>query len=299
MTRLGVPPAAEIGTIRWGSGAHTFELRTDDAPALARAHAVFRPWRTDDAAIPTLRAWSLARNAGGLPDWTLQPDDGGDALAFSGDAGAAVRRAEFLGVQAIFDGPPDVLTLHAALVARAGRGLLIAGLPEVGKSTIACALWQRGFSLLGDDVAIVDPDTGRAAPAPRRVSLRTPSRALLGDDLWSRIHEAPATDVTPEGCLFQPCEIAGDRPPAVTVAAIVFLARTGARPCSATVRRIPAAHAALALLPFSNLIRRLDAGMLIARLAPFAARTPAWDARRAPLAEMAPALEALLDRPTP
>ena len=89
----------------------------------------------------------------------------------------------YLAVQAIFDGPPDVLTVHAALVARRGRGVLIAGVPEAGKSTLACALWQHGFSLLGDDVAIVDLEQMTARPAPRRVSLRRTSRALLGDDL--------------------------------------------------------------------------------------------------------------------
>ena len=289
------PHDVSAAAICWGQGPHAFELRSADSRVLSRADVVFRPWTTAAASAAPTRSWTVLPQAGVAGSWTLRRG-GADDVMVPAEPAAAVRYAEFLAVQAILDSPPDVLTLHAALVARDGHGVLIAGLPEAGKSTLACALWQSGFSLLGDDVAIVDAETGRAAPAPRRVSLRRSSRALLGEDLWTRIHAAPATDVTAEGCVFHPDEVEGARPSSTTLAAIVFLARTGAAPMRELARPIPGAHAALALLPYSNLIRRIDAGTLISRLAPLAASTPAYDLRRAALPEMVAAVGALIGR---
>jgi hypothetical protein len=197
-------------------------------------------------------------------------------------------------VQAIFDGPPDVFTVHAALVARRGRGVLIAGLPEAGKSTLACALWQHGFSLLGDDVAIVDLGQMTARPAPRRLSLRRTSRALLGDDLWTRIERAPASDATDEGYVFHPHEIEGESLASVQLRAMIFLGRAKAGTMTAVIRPISAAGAALALLPCANLARRLDPGTLIAMLAPCLTVVPAYDLRRAHLREMVAAVSGII-----
>ena len=146
-------------------------------------------------------------------------------------------------------------------------------------------------------MALVDPETAEARPAPRRVSLRASSRRLLGDDLWARILAAPATEPTAEGCVFHPDEIEGSRPSAVRIAACVFLARLGAGQVPGLARPLPAAQAVLALLPYSNLIRRFDAGTLIGRIATFAAGISHYDLGRAPLAEMVTTVERLLDGP--
>jgi hypothetical protein len=48
--------------------------------------------------------------------------------------------------QAVFDlvsRHPDVLTLHAALLGRDGRGVLVVGPQQSGKSTLATALWHH------------------------------------------------------------------------------------------------------------------------------------------------------------
>lgn len=51
-----------------------------------------------------------------------------------------------------------VLALHAAAVANAQGAVLLAGDSGAGKSTLLAALLQRGWSLLSDDLAVVDMD---------------------------------------------------------------------------------------------------------------------------------------------
>ena len=48
--------------------------------------------------------------------------------------------------------------LHAALLARRGEALLIAGPPGAGKTTLALALSARGLACAGDDIVRVAPD---------------------------------------------------------------------------------------------------------------------------------------------
>jgi hypothetical protein len=51
----------------------------------------------------------------------------------------------------------------------------------------------------------------------------------------------------------------------------------------------------LALLPYTNLVRRFDAGQLIERIAPFAAVVPAFDLGRGRLPAMRRVVENMLD----
>jgi hypothetical protein len=156
-------------------------------------------------------------------------------------------------------------------------------------------LWQRGCSLLGDDVAIVDLERQTAAPAPRRVSLRSPSRRLLGEALWSRVEGAPSSEPTNEGWVFHPSEIDGRAPGPVSTSAILFLGRTNPDSPGGVLRPLAPAHAALGILPYLNVARRVDVGTLVPRLTPFATAVPAWDVTRADLPTMCAAVERLLE----
>jgi HprK-related kinase A len=64
------------------------------------------------------------------------------------------------------------LLLHAAVVERDGRALVMTGVTGAGKSTLAALLGARGWRLLGDEFALVDPETGLIYPFPRLVSLK-------------------------------------------------------------------------------------------------------------------------------
>ncbi|MBJ7413882.1 MAG: serine kinase [Niveispirillum sp.] len=72
-----------------------------------------------------------------------------------------------------------VVPLHACTIRTGNGGLAIVGNSGAGKSTTATALVQRGHRLLGDDVLVVDPDTGMAQPCFPMVKLWDSSRSAL------------------------------------------------------------------------------------------------------------------------
>lgn len=69
--------------------------------------------------------------------------------------------------------------LHAAVLERAGRALVLPGEPGAGKSTLTAALCQEGFRLLSDELCLIDPGSLTITPVPRPVSLKNASIALI------------------------------------------------------------------------------------------------------------------------
>ena len=80
--------------------------------------------------------------------------------------------------------------LHACAVSKAGRALAIAGDSGAGKSTTARALMERGYDLMAEDQAVIDPasptlfpgvpDLRRWAVAARQYGEKTDERARVG-----------------------------------------------------------------------------------------------------------------------
>ncbi|WP_298669628.1 HprK-related kinase A [uncultured Sphingomonas sp.] len=77
------------------------------------------------------------------------------------------------------------LLLHAATVERDGRVIVLTGESGAGKSTLAALLATRGWRLMGDEFALLDPETGLLHAFPRLVSLKNAAidvvRAALPD----------------------------------------------------------------------------------------------------------------------
>ena len=71
------------------------------------------------------------------------------------------------------------LTLHAAVVERAGHALILPAPPGSGKSTLCAGLVFRGWRLLSDELAVIEPSTGLIVPVPRPVSLKNQSIGVL------------------------------------------------------------------------------------------------------------------------
>lgn len=65
-----------------------------------------------------------------------------------------------------------VLLLHAAVVERNGRALVLSGPSGVGKSTLCAALVARGWRFLTDEIGMVRPHDGRLEPHPRPISFK-------------------------------------------------------------------------------------------------------------------------------
>ncbi len=71
------------------------------------------------------------------------------------------------------------LVLHAGLAARDGRGVLIPGKPDAGKTTLVAGLVQAGFAYLSDEAAVFDPSTGRLWSFPRPLGMELPTLRLF------------------------------------------------------------------------------------------------------------------------
>ena len=300
---LEQPPSCEtlisapFNSVSWGQTVPSFELSSNDPAILARAEIIFRPWRCAQPGEPVRHWWveqSDSHNGDSAGRWKIW-SDASNEVSFGNTPGHALMMVEFLAVEALIEHPDGPLSLHGALVEKDGKGAVILGGGGAGKSTLACALWQRGWTTLCDDTTLVEAELARAYPAPRRVSLRSPSRDLLGEELWARISATPSCDRTSEGCLFHPDEVdLKRRSDSTPLAALIFLGRRGSSAGSAKLERLEPAHALLALLPYSNIIRRVLPGEAIRRISPLADVVAAYDLGRGPLEEMVQSVEQLL-----
>lgn len=72
------------------------------------------------------------------------------------------------------------LLLHAGVVARADRALILPAAPGSGKSTLACALNLAGWRFLSDEFGVVDPATGAMLPLLKPAALKNRSIELIG-----------------------------------------------------------------------------------------------------------------------
>jgi len=71
------------------------------------------------------------------------------------------------------------LLLHAASVEKGGRALILTGESGAGKSTLSALLGERGWRFMGDEFALLEPETGLLHPFPRPVSLKNESIAVV------------------------------------------------------------------------------------------------------------------------
>lgn len=71
------------------------------------------------------------------------------------------------------------LLLHAAVLEKNGRALILPGDPGAGKSTLTAALALSGFRLLSDEMAMLDRDDGLLVPLARPINLKNDSIAII------------------------------------------------------------------------------------------------------------------------
>jgi HprK-related kinase A len=90
------------------------------------------------------------------------------------------------------------LMIHAAVVERNGRALLLPAPPGSGKSTLCAALVARGWRLLSDELALIDRNSGRLVPVPRPISLKNDSIAAIAG-FWHDASIGPPIHDTVKG----------------------------------------------------------------------------------------------------
>lgn len=90
------------------------------------------------------------------------------------------------------------LMLHAGVVARGDRALLMPAFSGVGKSTLTAALMCHGYRLLSDEFCPIDPVAGTVEPLLRPVCLKNASIDLIADR-WPERPIGPRTAGTHKG----------------------------------------------------------------------------------------------------
>lgn len=72
------------------------------------------------------------------------------------------------------------LLLHAGVVARGERALILPASPGAGKTTLTCALHLAGWRFLSDEFGVIDLDTGELLPMLRPAPLKNRSIDVIG-----------------------------------------------------------------------------------------------------------------------
>jgi hypothetical protein len=132
---------------------------------------VYRPFAADGDAAERV---AIVRHGTGFRvafrgEWVLAPASDAELLAF----------VSWWINETVFATPFDRLLVHAGVVAREGRAVLLPGIPNAGKSTLVAALVGSGWDYLSDEAAVLDVRTGRVEPFARTLTLDAGSLALL------------------------------------------------------------------------------------------------------------------------
>jgi HprK-related kinase A len=86
------------------------------------------------------------------------------------------------------------LMLHAAVLEKNGRAVVLPGDPGAGKSTLTAALMLSGWRLLSDEITLIDRDDGQLVGLARPVSLKNASIDVIQRAFPDAVIGAPAYD---------------------------------------------------------------------------------------------------------
>lgn len=209
--RHGVAPAMAAGyvreTLRPRPANDEFESMAggdrDAAPRVALGEArVVETYRALDIEIrlgfatddlharihPSLGALGVAGASPAPCRWQVGAVDGGFALTEQGRLIDRCERTDEVApmlklrlVYAALEASRDACALHAAALGAGGRCLLLPGRSGAGKSTIAAGLMSAGFTVLGDDTAVIAEGAAGIRPLPLPIALKAGSWMLLKD----------------------------------------------------------------------------------------------------------------------
>lgn len=116
------------------------------------------------------------------------------------------------------------LIVHAAVVEKHGRAIILPAPPGSGKSTLCAALVCRGWRLLSDELALVRHEDGLLVPVPRPISLKNRSidviRAFAPDAVFGSVVQGTMKGTV--GLLRAPADSVRRAGEAVAPHAVVF-----------------------------------------------------------------------------
>lgn len=167
----------EADGLRWRVGPFVVRLRSDPLPGMARQiHRMYHHHplaRTAQEEMADLRI-DLFRPRGIRRWWRPQ-------VIFQADAPTPFQPFPWDHAFPLLEWglnftiavtAQHFLMLHAGVVAKGDRALLLPGLPGSGKSTLAAALMLRGWRLLSDEFALIRIGEDHITPLPRPIAIK-------------------------------------------------------------------------------------------------------------------------------
>lgn len=155
-------------------GPRAFRIGSDWRPPIAALRDLYADYPQDEDMIPhstvRLEATSLLRRFV-RPQVTIRGDYELPGAVPVGLSHGLIAAEMGMNLQMAL-GERRFLLLHAASIERDGRVLLMTGESGSGKSTLSAVLGSRGWRFLGDEFALIDPETGLVHPFPRPISLK-------------------------------------------------------------------------------------------------------------------------------
>ena len=218
--RLGDLPPGELtrrlaaGELRLHTGPFVFRLQSAHREVRAGVAAMYARHRLAEAGEPTDFALRIAPGRGLHRFWHRQArfvfDD--RSVFEPLPAAHAFALLEWSMNWCISSHAHQYLIVHAAVLARGERALLLPAPPGSGKSTLCAALMLSGWRLLSDELTLLRMDDGWIDPLVRPVSLKNRSIGVIGARFPAARFSAVTRD-TSKG------DVAHLQPPAEAVAA--------------------------------------------------------------------------------
>ena len=178
----GVRRAHDVSVARYDVHGVQLAVRSNDPAVLAHVDDTYGWFATDSAPD------DVAPDV----DVMLIADPDGGALVVDGQGRRAQLAAADDPLVVLFDAivggliealtGRGVLVIHAGVVARNGRAIVIAGRSGRGKTTLVLGLVRRGFAFLTDELALILPDDRTVAAYPRGLHVR-PAAVVLFPEL--------------------------------------------------------------------------------------------------------------------
>lgn len=195
------------------------ELGAGDHRVLEAVELLWRPFRVDETGGPVHRIEVRTTDSGLIAGC-------GERETFPApEIWTFLDELRHMMLELALEEASGIVDVHAAVAVKQGRALLVAGPSGAGKTTLALSLLDLGWTYFGDDLAVVDRDTGVIRPFPTPLGVRRPVEWRAENLLW----EPPLWMGVPAGdrlLMPAPGDAAGLDETA-SAAWLVFLERSG------------------------------------------------------------------------
>ncbi|MBI5331593.1 MAG: HprK-related kinase A [Betaproteobacteria bacterium] len=164
------------------TGPFRFRITSAEARVAEGLHGLYADFPVTEEAAPLRDFHVRVERVPGLRRW-LRPQ-----IRFMHDAHApfkplpaehALASLEWGMNWCIASYAHHLLSLHAAVLEKNGRAVLLPGEPGAGKSTLTAALALSGWRLLSDEIALVRLEDGLLLPLARPVNLKNASIDII------------------------------------------------------------------------------------------------------------------------